>query len=258
MPEVRKAAGKNPVGTLKISAKQESDRVVIEISDDGKGIDPVVIKQKAYEKGVIDEQTLDRISDQEAINLVFAAGFSTAEVVSDLSGRGVGMDVVRTAVERVNGSISLESLKGRGTTLRLSLPLSMAVSNVMTVESDGQMFGVPMDVVVETVRVPRSSLRPIKKRLTTVLRGRVVPLVALNDLLGIQAEPLANGDDELAALVVRVGEGSVGLLVDEFHGTADIILKPLAGVLGGLHTYSGSALRGDGSVLMVLNVKEML
>jgi two-component system chemotaxis sensor kinase CheA len=246
------------MGTLRISAKQESDRVIIEISDDGKGIDPAVIKRKAYEKGLIDESVLDRISDQEAINLVFAAGFSTAEVVSDLSGRGVGMDVVRTAVERVNGSISLESVKGRGTTLRLSLPLSMAVSNVMTVESGGQMFGVPMDRVVETVRVPRASVRTIKKSLATVLRGKVVPLVALNKLLAIAAEPMANDNDELAALVVRVGEGTVALLVDEFHGTADIILKPLAGVLSGLRAYSGSALMGDGSVLMVLNVKELL
>jgi two-component system chemotaxis sensor kinase CheA len=258
MPDVRRAAGKSSMGTLKISAKQESDRVVIEISDDGKGIDPAVIKRKAYEKGLIDEAALDRLTDQEAVNLVFAAGFSTAEKVTDLSGRGVGMDVVRTAVELVNGSIALESIKGRGTTLRLSLPLSMAVSNVMTVESDGQMFGVPMDVVVETVRVPRSSVRTIKKRQATVLRGKVVPLVSLNRLLEIPAEPMTNDDDELAALVVRVGDGTLALLVDEFHGTADIILKPLAGVLSSLRVYSGSALMGDGSVLMVLNVKELL
>jgi two-component system chemotaxis sensor kinase CheA len=257
MPDVRRAAGKPAVGTLRITAKQESDRVVIEISDDGKGIDPAVIKQKAYQKGLIDEHTLERITDQEAINLVFAAGFSTVEVVSDLSGRGVGMDVVRTAVERVNGSIALDSVKGKGTTLRLSLPLSMAVTNVMTIESDGQMFGIPMDVVVETVRVPRSAVRTIKQRLATVLRGRLVPLIALNKLLGVAAEPLANDDDEMATLVVRVGEEHLGLLVDDFHGTADIILKPLAGVLGGLRSYSGSALMGDGSVLMVLNVKEM-
>jgi two-component system chemotaxis sensor kinase CheA len=258
MPEVRKAAGKSSLGTLRISAKQDSGRVVIEIGDDGKGIDPEVIKRKAYEKGLIDEATLERISDHDAINLVFAAGFSTAEVVTDLSGRGVGMDVVRTAVELVNGSIFLESVKGQGTTLRLSLPLSMAVSNVMTVESNFQMFGVPMDMVVETVRVARTSVRTIKKSLATVLRGKVVPLVALNTLLAISAEPRANDDDELAALVVRVGEGTVGLLVDEFHGTADVILKPLTGVLSGLRAYSGSALMGDGSVLIVLNIKELL
>jgi len=258
MPNVRVALGKPALGTLKIVAKQESDRVIIEISDDGKGIDPAVIKQKAYQKGLIDEATLDRITDQEAINLVFAAGFSTAEVVSDLSGRGVGMDVVRTAVERVNGSIMLDSVKGVGTTLRLSLPLSMAVTNVMTIASNGQMFGVPMDMVVETVRVPSTNVRLIKQRQATVLRGRIVPLLSLNSLLGLAAPPLTNDDDELAALVVRVGEDNVGLLVDEFHGTADIILKPLLGVLSSLRAYAGSALMGDGSVLMVLNLKELL
>jgi len=258
LPQVRQALGKPAAGTLRIAARQESDRVIIEISDDGRGIDSDIIKNKAYLKGLIDEATLERISDQEAINLVFAAGFSTAEVVSDLSGRGVGMDVVRTAVERVNGSISLESVKGQGTCIRLSLPLSMAVTNVMTIASAGQLFGVPMDMVVETVRVPQASVRSIKQRQATVLRGRIVPLVSLNALLGLAAPPLSNDDAELAALVVRIGEETVGLLVDDFHGTADIILKPLLGVLSSLRAYAGSALMGDGSVLMVLNLKELL
>jgi two-component system chemotaxis sensor kinase CheA len=257
-PDVRRAAGKPAAGTLTIRASQESDRAVIEICDDGKGIDAAVIKRKAYEKGLIDEATLERISDQDAVNLVFAAGFSTAEVVSDLSGRGVGMDVVRTAVEKVNGAIFLESEKGKGTCIRLSLPLSMAVTNVMIVESDGQTFGMPMDCVVETVRVSRSDIRTIKKSLATVLRGRIVPLKSINSLLGLNAPPLANEEDELAVLVVRLGDESVGLLVDDFRETIDIILKPLTGVLAGLTAYSGSALMGDGSVLMVLNIKELL
>jgi two-component system chemotaxis sensor kinase CheA len=258
MPDVRKAAGKPAAGTLTIRATQESDRAVIEIIDDGKGIDPAVVKRKAYDKGIIDEATLERMSDQEAVNLVFAAGFSTAEVISDLSGRGVGMDVVRTAVEKVNGAISLESEKGKGTRIRLSLPLSMAVTNVMIVESDGQIFGMPMDCVVETVRVPRADIRMFKTAMTTVLRGRIVPLKSLNGLLGISTPPLANEQDELAVLVVRLGDESVGLLVDEFRETVDIILKPMVGVLAGLTAYSGSALMGDGSVLMVLNVKELM
>ena len=258
LPEVRIAAGKPVAGTLTIRATQESDRVVIEISDDGKGIDPEVIKRKAYEKGLIDETSLEHLSDQEAVNMVFASGFSTMEVVSDLSGRGVGMDVVRTAVEKVNGTVVLESEKGRGTRLRLSLPLSMAVTNVMIVESDGQTFGIPMDSVVETVRVPRSAIRTIKNSQATVLRGRIVPLKSINSLLEIDAPPKANAEDELAVLVVRLGDESVGLLVDDFHETVDIILKPMTGMLAGLSAYSGSALMGDGSVLMVLNVKEIL
>jgi two-component system chemotaxis sensor kinase CheA len=257
-PEVRIAAGKPAAGTLVIRASQESDRVIIEIQDDGKGIDPEVIKRKAYEKGVIDEDRLERISDQEAVNLVFTSGFSTAETVSDLSGRGVGMDVVRTAIEKVNGTVQLESEQGKGTSLRISLPLSMAVTNVMIVESNSQIFGVPMDVVVETVRVPRSAIRTIKKSMATVLRGRIVPLKELNALLGLAAQQRANDEDELAVLVVKVGDESLGILVDEFHETVDIILKPMAGILTGLSAYAGSALLGDGSVLMVLNIKEVV
>jgi two-component system chemotaxis sensor kinase CheA len=258
LPEVRRAAGKSPEGRLLIRASQEADRVVIDISDDGKGIDPTVIKRKAYEKGIIDEATLERISDQDAINLVFAAGFSTADVVSDLSGRGVGMDVVRAAVEQVNGTVTLESRIGEGTRLRLSLPLSMAVTNVMIIESNQQIFGVPMEMVVETVRVPRAAIYLIKNIQTAVLRGRIVPLRSLNDLLAAGREQLPNDEDEFATLVIRMQGEHAGIVVDNFREVVDIILKPMNGVLAGLPGYAGSALMGDGSVLMVLNPRELM
>jgi len=257
-PEVRLAAGKPATGKLTIRAAQEVDRVVIEISDDGKGIDPAAIKQKAYEKGIIDEATMERIGDQEAINLIFAAGLSTAKVVSDLSGRGVGMDVVRSAVEKINGSVVLQSEVGKGTTIRISLPLSMAVTQVMIVESDGQLFGVPMDHVIETVRIPRSAIHAIKQSQTAILRGRIVPLRSLNALLGIAAIPKANPDDELAVLLVQAGSAELGLLVDGFHEASGVIQKPLNGFLSNLSAYSGSALMGDGSVLMILNIREIV
>jgi len=256
LPHVRTAASKLATGRLVIRAMHESDRVIIEVSDDGRGIDPVIIKRKAYEKGVIDEAQLERLSDQEAINLIFAAGFSTSETVSDVSGRGVGMDVVRSVIDKVGGTVELQSTVGKGTTLRLSLPLSMAVTNVMIIESDQRIFGVPMDLVGETVRVSLADIRTIKRRKTTVLRGRIVPLVALNDLLGIAAEPKANEDGELAVLVVRLGGQQVGLLVDDFREVVDVILKPLPGELAKLSCYAGTALLGDGSVLLVLNPKE--
>jgi two-component system chemotaxis sensor kinase CheA len=257
-PDVRIAAGKPATGKLTIRATQEADRVVIEISDDGKGIDPAVIKQKAYEKGIIDEVMLERIGDQEAINLIFAAGLSTAAVISDLSGRGVGMDVVRSAVEKINGTVLLSSELGKGTTIRISLPLSMAVTQVMVIESDHQLFGVPMDHVVETMRVPRNAIRTIKQSQAAVLRGRIVPLKSLNALLGITAIPQANSDDELAVLLVQAGNTQLGLLVDGFEETVGVIQKPLLGFLAGLPAYSGSALMGDGSVLMILNIREIV
>jgi two-component system chemotaxis sensor kinase CheA len=257
-PSVRVAAGKPAEGKLLIRATQDSGRVFIDISDDGKGIDPAVIKRKAYEKGVIDEAVLERITDQDAINLVFAAGFSTAETVSDLSGRGVGMDVVRTAVERVNGTVVLQSVVGKGTTLRLSLPLSMAVTNVMVIESNKQIFGVPMDIVIETVRVPRIDIRSIKNRETTILRNRILPMRSLNDLLAAGAPQICNDQDEMAMLVVQIHGEQLGLVVDDFREVVDIILKPMGGILGAVPGYSGSALLGDGSVLMVLNPKELV
>lgn len=258
LPAVRAAAGKPASGRLTIRAAQEADRVVIEIRDDGKGIDPEVVGRKALERGLVDSAALERMSEQEVINLVFAAGFSTADTVSDLSGRGVGMDVVRAAVARANGTMQLESRKHIGTCIRLSLPLSMAVSSVIIVESDGQTFGVPMEQVVETVRVPQDRVCGLKQARTTVLRNRIVPLKSINNLLGLTAAPKTNEQDELAVLVMRVGGEAVGLLVDEFHQTMDIILKPMTGLLAGLSAYAGSALMGDGSVLMVLDVKELI
>jgi two-component system chemotaxis sensor kinase CheA len=258
LPEVRRAAGKPAAGTIRIQARQESDRVVIEISDDGAGVNPARVRAKAVERGLIAADRAALLSDSEAVQLVFLPGFSTAETISDLSGRGVGMDVVRTAIERINGGVELSSVHGKGTTLRLSLPLSMAVTHVMVIESAGRRLGVPMDLIVETVRVHTDDVHHFKQARTTVLRGRIVPLRALNELLALDAEPLCNDEGEFAVLVVRIGNQNVGLLVDHFQGASDIILKPLEGVLAGLTGFAGTALMGDGGVLMVLNPKELL
>jgi two-component system chemotaxis sensor kinase CheA len=257
-PEQRRRAGKPDTGSLSIRASQEGDHVVIEIADDGRGIDPELVKRKAYERGLIDETALERISEREARHLIFAPGFSTAAVVTDVSGRGVGMDVVRSAVEKVNGRIELDSTVGAGTQIRIALPLSMAVTQVMIVESDGQIFGVPMEHVVETVRIAYEAIRHIKRSQAIVLRGSIVPLLSLNTLLGLAAPPQVNAFDEIAVLVVRVAGASIGLMVDDFRESVDVIQKPLSGMLAGLSAYSGSALMGNGAVLMVLNVKELI
>lgn len=257
-PEVRRAAGKPPVGTLKVAARQEGDRVVLTISDDGAGIDTDRVRAKAVERELISAEHAAGLSEHEAAQLVFLPGFSTADTISDLSGRGVGMDVVRTAVERVNGTVELSSVRGQGTTIRLALPLSMAVTHVMMIDAGGRRFGVPMDLIVETVRVPAEDIHHFKRARTVVLRGRIVPLCALHELLSLDSDPVLDGDGEHAVLVVRLGAENIGLLVDDFHGTSDIILKPMEGVLSGLTGFAGTALMGDGSVLMVLNPKELL
>jgi two-component system chemotaxis sensor kinase CheA len=259
-PEDRSAAGKPAQATVLLRAFQDSDQVVIEITDDGKGIDPEKIKASALSKGVIDEERAARLSDQDAINLVFTAGFSTAAKVSDLSGRGVGMDVVVTAVEKAGGSVSISSVKGEGTTVRLSLPLSMAVTRVMVVEAGGGMLlGIPMEHISETVRVHRDNVQRFKQSEAFVLREAIVPMIRLDNLLGIPSTQwFGDGNEEDAVLVVRIGGNVVGLVVDHFREGMDIILKPFDGILSGIQGYSGSALLGDGRVLLVLNLKELL
>lgn len=258
LPEVRLSRGKPRVGRLHISAAQESDRVVIQVKDDGKGIDPLIIKQKAYEKRIINEDQLEKLNDREAIQLIFAAGFSTAEQVTDLSGRGVGMDVVRTAIQKIGGQVRLDSEVNKGTSITLYLPLSMAVTNVMVIASDEQIFGIPMDLVVETVRLPASAIQTIKQQRTTLLRGKIIPLISLNTVLGLDKHQQKNEEDEFALLVVKSQGEVLGLLVDDFSEVIDIILKPLPGELAKMPIYSGSALLGDGSVLLVLNPQEFV
>ena len=258
MPEARQKAGKPAQGTIRVAARQESDRVVIEIDDDGAGVDPDRVRRKAIERGLIPEDKAQTLSDTDAVQLIFLPGFSTADSISDLSGRGVGMDVVRNAVERINGQVQLSSEFGRGTRLRLSLPLSMAVTNVMIIEAGGRRFGVPMDLIVETVRIHADDIHHFKQAQTAVLRGRIVPLRSLHELLSLDEPARLNEEGEHAVIVVRFGSENVGLLVDQFHGATDIILKPLEGVLAGLTGFAGTALMGDGSVLMILNPKELV
>ncbi|SES23231.1 chemotaxis protein CheA [Rhizobium sp. NFR03] len=257
-PEVRRSRNKLEEGRLTVRASQEGDRVLIEIEDDGKGIDPDVVKRKAFEKGLIDEQRLETMTDAEAVQLVFAAGFSTADQISNLSGRGVGMDVVKSSLEKVGGQVQLTSEKGKGTRILLSLPLSMSVSNVMMVHIAGQQYGVPMENVMETVRVAGKDIHVFKEQRTAVLRGRIVPLYDANQLLARDSIPQPNEDGEYAVLVVRIGGQTVGIIVDGFAQTIDVILKPLEGPLACISGFSGSALLGDGSVLLVLNLKELL
>jgi len=257
LPEERTAAGKPATAEICLSATQLEDRVVIEVTDDGRGIDPARIKQTAYEKGLIDEARLDALNDEEALQLIFLPGLSTKEQASDLSGRGVGMDVVRTMVDRAGGEISLTSDLGKGTCVRLSLPLSMTVTRVMMVEMGDECFGVDIGQVVETVRIPCDAIHHVKHHEVVVLRERLIPLVRLRDALQIAPSGEEAGDNE-AVLVVSVDGREVGIVVDRFHEGVDIILKPLEGVLANLPTYTGTALLGDGRVLLVLNLREIV
>ncbi len=260
LPEDRDDIGKPTRATVLLRAFQESDQVVIEVVDDGRGIDPEKIKQCALSKGIIDTDRAARLTDQEAVNLVFTPGFSTMQQVSDLSGRGVGMDVVVNGVQKAGGNVAIASVKDQGTTVRLALPLSMAVTRVMVVEAcGGMLFGVPMDQIAATVRVHRDDIQHLKQSRAFVLRDAIVPLIRLDSLLDVEPPVwFGDGNEEDAVLVVRCNGSLTGLVVDQFHEGMDIILKPFSGILANIHGYSGSALLGDGRVLLVLNLKEHL
>lgn len=257
-PEERISKGKPETGTIILRAKHEADHVLIEVIDDGKGIDAEKIKLKAYQKGLITEEQFEKMKENEAINLIFLPGFSTSETATDLSGRGVGMDVVRTAVEKFGGSVRIQSAIDKGTTITLSLPLSMAVSHVMIIESAGRKYGVPMESVVETVRVSKQKIKKVKGKMTTVLRNKIVPIFYLNDLFDINKPHITNEDAEFAVLVLSIKGELTGIVVDKFHETADIILKPFTGFLANMRVFSGTAIMGDGSVLLIINPKELI
>ncbi|KAA0680763.1 chemotaxis protein CheA [Roseomonas genomospecies 6] len=251
----RAAAGKPETARLTLGASQDNDQVIIRIADDGRGIDPAVMREKAVEKGLMDRDAAQRLSDGEAINLIFAAGFSTAAAVTDVSGRGVGMDAVRTAIEKTGGRVELTSVPGTGTTVSLHLPLSMAVTRVMTLEVSGRQFGIPMDEIAETVRIPRGDVVAIKDKEAFLLRDRIIPLVHLDRLLDLPPKAEA---EEVAVLVVRVDKQAVGLAIEAFGEGMEVIVKPLDGPLSGMPGYLGTALLGDGRVLLVMNLKELV
>lgn len=256
-PEARRAAGKPAQGTLRLSARQENDNVIIEVADDGGGIDPQAVREKALRSGLITAEQAAQMSPEELVNLVFAAGFSTREQVSDLSGRGVGMDVVRSAVRKAGGDVWLSSRVGAGTCVTVQLPLTMAVTRIVTIAVRGQQFGVVMDSVVETVKVRPSQIHRIKQRETFILRDAVIPLVRLADSLGLPAADDAVPDEE-AVMVVRVGRERIGIVVDGFRERMEVIVRPLDGLLTGLSGFSGTALLGDGRVLLVLNLPDLI
>ena len=254
-PEDRIEAGKPETGRIDLIATPLDDSVIIEIRDDGKGIDPHKIKLLAFQKGVITESQLESIDDNEALQLIFAAGFSTSEQVSDLSGRGVGMDAVKTMVSQAGGTIEMHSEVGVGSTFKLLLPQTMSVNRVMMFEVNDQMFGVSMDAVVETVKVPTQDIQRIRNENVLVIRDKLIPLCNLRNALGFEPD---DGKEEHSVLVVSTPQGEFGLIIDKFHEGIDVIQKPLEGVLAGYSHFTGTALLGDGRVLLIINVQEVL
>jgi two-component system chemotaxis sensor kinase CheA len=256
-PERRRTAGKAEGATVTMRASRAGDRFIIEVIDDGRGIDPAIVRRRARERGVIGDDELAVLPDDQVIDLIFSAGFSTAAEVSDISGRGVGMDVVRATVERIGGRASVISRVGAGTTVRLDLPMNIAMSRIMVVSAGGQIFGIPMDAVTETVRLTPDRVSRIKNNDGFVLRDRIVPICSLAELMKLpQARP--PGLDARLVIVTDISGKVIALEIDAIEDRLEVVLKPLQGLLSNARGYAGTTLLGDGRVLLVLDLKEIL
>jgi two-component system chemotaxis sensor kinase CheA len=252
----RAAAGKPDVATIHLRAFREGEHVVVEVTDDGAGIDVAKVKQVARERSLAAAGDLAVMTDEQALDLVFLPGFSTAKTVTELSGRGVGMDAVRTAVGRLGGQVDVRSAAGKGTTVRITLPFSVLVTQVMTVEAGGQLFGIPLDAIVETLRVEQDRIFPVGAAHAIVLRNRTIPLVRLADVLTRRSK---HERDDAGPIVIARFDGELGAVqVDRIGERMDVILKPLEGLLSGVPGVAGSTLLGDGSVLLVLDLGELV
>ena len=256
-PDQRRATGKADPATISLRAARMGDRLVVEVDDDGRGIDPAVVRRRARNARLIADDELATLSDEQVVNLIFTAGFSTAAEISNISGRGIGMDVVRTSIEQIGGRVSVTSRIGVGTTVRLELPIAIAISRIMVVESAGQLFGIPLEAITETVRLPSDRIGLIKGNEGFVLRDRIVPICSLAELMRLPTP--RNGRAEARLLVVVETGGRIAALeIDAIRDRLEVVLKPMEGLLAGTRGYGGTALLEDGRVLLVLNLKELL
>lgn len=251
----RRALGKAKQASLTLRARREGGGVSVEISDDGRGIDPAVVRRAAVARGLLTREAADLLPDEEALQLVFLPGFSTASQVSRISGRGVGMDAVRSAIDALGGRITLSSSVGDGTTVGLHLPHSLVMTDVMTVTCGGEQFGIPLDAVVESTRIARSRLVPVRHGQAFVLRAATIPVVRLSECLDLQVDsPMSTKDANI--VIVSTADGMVGIEVDGFGARMETMMKPLDGLLAGMPNFLGTTLTGDGRVLLVLDVDE--
>ena len=259
MPDDRIAQGKDSEGVVRISAYQEGNSIVIEISDDGRGIDAEKIRRKAVEKGIITEADAMRLTDSEAVNIIFMPGFSTAEKVTDVSGRGVGMDVVRTNINKINGSVEISTQKGAGSTFTIRLPLTIAIIQALMVTIGPETYAIPLASVVETVKITEKDIKTLSGSEVLNLRQQVLPLIRLRDEFKVPHQGDGTGIPEgQYVVVVQVGSKNLGLVVDRLPYQEEVVIKSMGQILSGIRGLAGATITGDGRVVIILDVGEIL
>jgi len=256
LPEERKLSGKDTTGTITLSAQHEGNHIIITVEDDGKGIDPEIIKEKAISKGILTKEKANELSQNDILNLIFLPGFSTAKVVTNISGRGVGMDVVKTNVTKLRGIISIESKVGFGTKIVIKLPLTLAIIPGMIVKVNNASLVIPLNSVIEALRIQPDNIKTLNGREVIKIRDTIIPLIDVNELFFTQK----NNNSKIWQYVVVVGiaEKRFGIKVDELIGQKEIVIKSLGNYLGTIEGIAGSTIMGDGTVVVILDIGELI
>ncbi len=255
-PDVRKANGKNETGKVELKAYNEGNHIVIEIKDDGKGLDAEMLKIKAIEKGLLSERDVDSMSDKEAFAIIFRPGFSTAASITNVSGRGVGMDVVKTNVEKLNGIIEIDSEKGVGTTQKLKIPLTLAIMQALLVGVQEEYYAIPLSSVLETVRVSQEEIYTVDGKSVLRLRNEVLSLVRLADIFKVDS--ILESLNEVYVVIIGLAEQKIGVIVDYLIGQEEVVIKSLGYYLKGTEGIAGATVRGDGKITLIADVAAMM
>lgn len=255
-PADRVAAGKSEGGVIQLKAYNEGNHIVIEIKDDGKGLNAEMLRAKAIEKGIVSEREADMMTDKEAFAIIFKAGFSTAKAITNVSGRGVGMDVVKTNIEKLNGIIDVDSELGKGTTLKLKIPLTLAIIQALLVGVQEEYYAIPLASVLETVRVGQDEIYTVEGKSVLRLRDEVLSLVRLADIFGVDS--VFENAEEAYVVVIGLAENKIGVIVDFLIGQEEIVIKSLGYYLKGTEGIAGATIRGDGKVTLIVDVAAMM
>ncbi|EWG11978.1 chemotaxis protein CheA [Cytobacillus firmus] len=255
-PEVRKAIGKNEEGNVILKAYHSGNHVFIEIEDDGAGINKDKVIKKALKNGIITEQSASALTDKQAYELIFASGFSTADKISDVSGRGVGLDVVKNTIESLGGSVSIDSKVGQGSIFSIQLPLTLSIISVMLVEIEKEKYAIPLSSIIETAIIRKADVLSAHNQKVIDFRGKVVPLLSLKEIFEV---PSDNHEDEfISVVIVRKGEKMAGLVVDSFIGQQEVVLKSLGNYLTSVFAISGATILGDGQVALIVDCNALI
>jgi two-component system chemotaxis sensor kinase CheA len=248
--------GKPEVGSIFLDAYQDGNNVVIEVRDDGRGIDVAAVKAKAIERGTITPEQAENMSDKEIIDLLFLPSFSTAKVVSDVSGRGVGLDVVKSKIEALGGDVSVKTKLGEGSTFSIRLPLTLAIIQALMVSVGGEKYAISLGSIQTIENITNDDIKYVEANEVIHLRGSVIPLVRLDQILGVESQ--RNPEDDLIVAIVKKGDALAGLVVDELLGQQEIVIKSLGKYINGSKIISGATILGDGEVALIVDTNVLL